>query len=77
MKVSFTRWCLDPKGRTTVTVESKRVDCVEHFGEAFHAAATSEYFPACSKIIMQGKQEYLVQGSVEAVTRCLWVGDRE
>ena len=68
MKVMFTRWCLDEKGRTPVSVEPARVDCVEEFSPAFTHAATSEKFPAASKVIMQGKQEYLVQGSVAEVT---------
>jgi hypothetical protein len=71
MKVLFTRWCVDPKGRTPVAVEPKRVDCVEFFSEAFFHGATGERFEAAAKIIMQGKQEYLVEGSVEAVTASL------
>jgi hypothetical protein len=66
MQVPFMRWCLDPKGRTQVSVNPTRVDCVEHFSEAFKAA-TGEEFPAASKIIMKGKQEYLVQGALDDV----------
>ena len=35
MKVLFTRWCIDAKGRTPVAVEPARVDCVEHYGDAY------------------------------------------
>jgi hypothetical protein len=79
MKIMFKRWSLDPKGRTTVAVESKRVDCVEHLGDAYGGERVAMWWqddrhdqvPAASKIIMQGKQEYLVQGTVEEVTDLL------
>lgn len=71
MKVLFTRWCLDQAGRTSVSVEPARVDCVEEFGPAFVHVATQEAFPAAAKIIMRGKQTYLVQGTVEEVTNAL------
>jgi hypothetical protein len=70
MQVQFIRWCLDPIGRTLVSVNPERVDCVEHFGAAFRAGY-GEDFPAAAKIIMKGKQEYIVQGSVEAVDAAL------
>jgi hypothetical protein len=44
---------------------------VEEFSPSFIHGATKEEFPAASKIIMQGKQEYVVQGDVEFVTRKL------
>lgn len=75
MKVLFTRWNLDEAGRTPVAVESKRVDCVEFFNQAFLHAGTGEQFPASAKIIMQGKQEYIVQGTVDAVTAALSKGE--
>lgn len=71
MQILFTKWCLDPKGRTDVTVEPKRVDCVEFYSEPFQAADNKEDYPACSKIIMQNRLEYLVQGSVKEIQRKL------
>ena len=68
MKILFTRWNLDPAGRTPVAIEPKRVDCLELFSPACTHAATGEAFPPATQIIMQGKQEYIVQGSVESVT---------
>ena len=70
MKVLFTRWSMQASDRTPVAVNPARVDCVEWFGDAFHAA-TGEDYPAAAKIIMQGKQEYVVQGTVAAVTALL------
>ena len=66
MQVLFTRWCVDPKGRTPITINLARVDCLEHFGFAFRAPYGEE-FPAATRIIMKGKQEYLVQGTVEEI----------
>lgn len=71
MKILFTRWSLDPASRTPVAVEPKRVDCVELFSPAMTHSATGEAYPPATKIIMQGKQEYIVQGSVEDVTERL------
>ena len=67
MQIMFTRWMLDPKGRTPVSVDPTRVDCTEHFGDAFTHAATGEEYPAATRIVMKGKQEYLVQGAVAEV----------
>ena len=69
MQVTFTRWCMEAKGRTPVSVNPARVDCVEHFSDAYPPRWEGEDpFPACTKIIMQGKQEYMVQGTVPEVT---------
>jgi hypothetical protein len=72
----FTKWCLDPKGRTPVAVNPKRVDCVQFEMEAFPGIESSdkEPYPAASRIIMQGKQEYLVMGTVEDVAAMLEPG---
>jgi hypothetical protein len=64
MQIQFMRWCVDQKGRTPVSVDPTRVDCTEHFQDAFKASYGEE-FPAATKIIMKGKQEYLVQGTLE------------
>ena len=78
--VEFTRWMIDPKGRTPVAVQPARVDCVEHFSDAYGEAHQREYWwgeptdkpiPACAKIIMQGKQEYLVQGTAAEIKEAL------
>lgn len=65
--VSFTRWCANADGRTPVSINPDRVDCVEEYGPAF-VAGTGEAFPAATRIIMRNKQEYVVQGSVRDVT---------
>jgi hypothetical protein len=83
MKVMFTRWMIDHKGRKPIAVDPSRVDAVEHSGDAYgnkgdasvrlwwnedvREAPVYDQIPACTKIIMQGKQEYLVQGTVEDV----------
>jgi hypothetical protein len=69
MQVMFQRWCVDPKGRTLISVDPKRVDCTEHYSDAFRASPgpTEEDFPPATRIIMKGKQEYLVQGSLPNV----------
>lgn len=67
MLVKFTRWCMNPADRTEITVNPKRVDCTEYYSPPYQATDTREAFPACTKIIMVGKQEYLVQGSVDEV----------
>ena|SRR5262249_35016600 len=66
----FQRWCLDPSGRTPVAVNPDRVDCLEEYGPAFRAA-TGEDFPAATRIVMKGKQEYIVQGTVAETTAAL------
>jgi len=71
MKVMFHKWCVDATGRFPVAVEPKRVDSVVWYSDAFKHAATGENFPAASNIIMQGKQEYLVQGTVAEITDAL------
>lgn len=71
MQVKYTRWSLTPKDRTEVTVNPKRVDCVEFYMDAIPATGDREAYPACSKIIMAGKQEYLVQGTVDEVKQQL------
>lgn len=68
--VIFTRWCANSEGRTPVSVNNERVDCIEEYGPAF-LAGTGESFPAASRIIMRNKQEYVVQGTVEEVTAAL------
>jgi hypothetical protein len=75
-QVIFTRWCLDPKGRTPVSVDPARVDCTEHYGDAFQAPyADGEAFPAATRVIMKGKQEYVVQGALADVVARLNVND--
>ena len=71
--VQFTRWCMDPRGRTPVTINPDRVDAVEHWDDAC-VGATGEKFPAACVIIMRNKQAYTVQGSVAEVTLALNVG---
>jgi hypothetical protein len=55
MQVLFTRWAVNPKGRTLVSVYPGDVERTEHYSEA------------ATKIIMKYKQEYLVQGTVSEV----------
>ena len=71
MQITFTRWCLDHRGRTQVSVDPTRVDVTEQFSEGFKHAGTLEEFPAATRIIMRNKQEYMVQGSHDAVVRML------
>lgn len=74
-QIIFTRWCVQPEGRTPVAVNPERVDCVEWYGDAFKGmAGFGEDYPAATKIIMRGKQEYIVQGSVAEVTDMLAEG---
>ncbi len=70
-QVQFIRWCVDAKGRTPISVEPSRVDCTEWFTDAFKHGGTDEQFPAATKIIMKGKQEYVVQGTVQDVVSAL------
>lgn len=83
MQIPFCRWCLDPKGRTPLSVNPARVDCVEHYsdgvgsnpaeitGELDYPHWERDSIPAASRIIMQGKQVYLVQGSVKEIVAYL------
>lgn len=61
---------MDPKGRAPVSVDPARVDCTEHFGDAFTMPG-GEDFPAATKVIMKGRQEYLVQGMLGEVVALL------
>jgi hypothetical protein len=70
MKIQFVRWCMNPDGCTAVAVEASRVDCIEHFSPAFTTPAGEDY-AAATKIVMRGKQEYIVQGTVEEVANTL------
>lgn len=70
MQIYFVRWCIDPKGRTPVSIDPTRVDATEHFSDAFEAA-TGESFPAATKVIMKGKQEYIVQGTVARIVAAI------
>jgi hypothetical protein len=76
MKVQFVKWCMTAKDRTPIAVEPSRVDCIEWFSDAFNHGGTGETFPPATKIIMQGKQEFIVQGDVVAVTRALNQGEK-
>jgi hypothetical protein len=71
MQIKFTRWCVDPKGRTLVSVDPTRVDATEHFSDSFNHGATAEHFPAATKIILKNKQEYIVQGLLSDVVDLL------
>jgi hypothetical protein len=87
MQVMFTRWTTGPEGRTPIAVNPKRVDCVEFVshpqpvraaiwtGEAGLGFDATIQAPACTNIIMQGKQSYWVQGTVEEVTAALNGGE--
>jgi len=91
-KVTFTRWILNHEQRRPISVEPSRVDVVEHFDDARgtkgHPSVmlwwnedvnnpVHDTIPAASRIVMQGKQEYLVQGTVEEVTAALNAGKRK
>jgi len=73
MQVSFRRWCVDPNGRTMVSVDPKTVDSTEEFCEARQPRWEGDddsTYPLCAgtKIVMKGgKKEYLVQGTHEEV----------
>lgn len=71
MLVPFVRWMMDEKGRTPVAVKPDRVDAIEYYGDAF-ATSWGENYPAATRIIMKGKQEYIVQGTVEEVRAKLY-----
>lgn len=87
MQIPFCRWSLDPKGRTPLSVNPARVDCVEHYSDGVDARANPtgsldfphwerDSIPAASRIIMQGKQVYLVQGSVKEIVAYLNVSQK-
>jgi hypothetical protein len=66
-QVLFARWCIDPHSRTHVAITPSAVAAVEYYGGAFTTPVGEEY-PAASRIILKGgKQEYLVQGSVQQI----------
>ena len=69
MQILFTRWCIDPKRRTPVSVEPTRVDCVEYYGDAFTGPLGE--FPAACVITLKNKQQFTVQGSVTEVVTAL------
>jgi hypothetical protein len=71
MQVTFRRWCVTKEHRTMVAVNPKRVDCVEAFGPAFIRADTGKTVPPAVRIVMQGKQEFIVVGTVEQVAAAL------
>lgn len=83
MQVMFTRWAASPEGRTPVAVNPKRVDCIEFIsaaspvraavwtGDPSHGFDAMIEAPAATRIIMQGKQEFWVQGSVADVQAAL------
>ena len=71
MQCVFTRWCMDPKGRTQVSVDPTRVDATEWYQDGFVHPVTGEEFPPCTKIIMKNKTEYLVQGPLDHVVTTL------
>ena len=79
MQVTFTRWCVDAKGRTPVSVDPTRVDSTEHFCDARSARWPGDddsIYPMCAgtRIVMRNKQEYLVQGKLEDVVLLLNAG---
>jgi len=70
MQIAFLQWCLDPNGRTPISIDPTVVACTEHFGNAFRAVGTGEDFPAATRIILKNKREYIVQGVlVDVVTK--------
>jgi hypothetical protein len=66
-QITFVRWCLDPQGRTPISVDPARVDCTEHYQDGMVHGGTGEAFPAATKLVMKGRQEYLVQGAHDEV----------
>ena len=73
MQITFTRWCVDPKGRTPVSVDPTRVESTELFSDARQARWEGDddsIYPMCAatRIIMRNKTEYLVQGDHASVT---------
>ena len=74
MQIVFTRWCMDPAGRTPISVDPKRVDATTHFSDAF-TTPNDEKFPAATKVIMKGKQEFIVQGDLATVVDALNAGE--
>jgi hypothetical protein len=83
-KVQFTRWSVNREHRNALSIEPSRVDVVEHYQDAvtdvekykvqiavWWGEDGHDGIPAASKIIMQGKQEFIVHGTVEEVTAAL------
>jgi hypothetical protein len=83
-KVTFQRWMLDRNGRRPISVEPSRVDVIEHYQDActdteryriqiatWWNEEGHDHIPAATRIIMQGKQEFFVQGTVEEVTKAI------
>ena len=85
-KITFMKWIVAKEQRRPISVEPSRVDVIEHYQDATAAADADKYkmqiamwwgedghdhIPAATKIIMQGKQEYIVQGTVEDVTKAI------
>ena len=72
-QVTFTRWCIDPKGRSQVSVDPTRVDCTEHFCDTHAPRWLGDDYPTCAatRVIMRNKQEYLVQGTLTEVVNLL------
>jgi hypothetical protein len=77
MQIQFTRWSVKPSDRTPVSVDPKRVDCVEHFCDAHPPRWDGDDMPttAATRIIMRNKQEYLVQGTHAEVVNHLNTGE--
>ena len=76
MQVTFTKWCVDPKGRTQVSVDPTRVDCTEHFCDARVSRWEGDddsVYPLCAgtRVVMRNKQEFLVQGKLDDVVLLL------
>jgi hypothetical protein len=86
MKITFTKWNIDSSRRKPVAVEPTRVDVIEHYQDAhgddgdkatkiriaiWWGEDGHDHVPAATRIIMQNKQEFLVQGTVEEVTKAI------
>ena len=71
MRVIFNRWTLKAADTTPVTVNPKRVDCVEFLQGPSPANEMHAARPACSLIRMQNKLQYMVEGTVEEVSNAL------
>jgi hypothetical protein len=61
-QITFTRWCMDPAGRTSISVDPTRVESTEFFIDAYQHP-NGEKLPAATKITMRNRQEYIVQGA--------------
>ncbi|MFY9841198.1 MAG: hypothetical protein WAK55_32960 [Xanthobacteraceae bacterium] len=79
-KVLLQTWALDATKRRSLALDPARVDVIEHYQDAYGTAKGfqtqvdlwwgepgHDSVPTASRIIMQGKQEYLVQGRVDDV----------